>query len=397
MTMRQAQETYRRQWGQLLALTGAHFVADCFPGLMHTVLPAFQSSFKLSMAAGGVLLTVFLVAANGIQVLIGHLRAEEERPLFLYLGMILVCVILLFGVVSADRMPLLWLSLISLLCGAGVGMSHPEALKAIHRLDGISSAVSSSVFMAGGVMGFAFSGWISTYLYQWYGMKFLAPFCAASILALFAMIALGVRLAVERDEPLRQAKREQSQPVPFWLIMAIATLVACSAQTLSWIVPQRISELEADLTLGGLAVSMFSLAGGIGGIVMSRKAHRLGEMVMIRRMLMAGIPFVTAYLFWMQYRWAVGLLFIGAFFCFGAYPIMVSAARHSKGPNLGRRMGLIVGGIWLVACLLPMLLGPVAEHWGTLPIVFCVPVGFVLALLLVMKTKIRNSNIKTDI
>ena len=70
MTMRQAQETYRRQWGQLLALTGAHFVADCFPGLMHTVLPAFQSSFKLSMAAGGVLLTVFLVATNGIQVLI---------------------------------------------------------------------------------------------------------------------------------------------------------------------------------------------------------------------------------------------------------------------------------------------------------------------------------------
>lgn len=385
--MRQGHEIYRKQWGQLLALSGAHFVADCFPGLMHTVLPAFQSSFKLSMAAGGILLTVFLVAANGIQVLIGHLRAEEERPLFLYLGMILACVILLFGVVSPDRMPLLWLSLISLLCGAGVGMSHPEALKAIHRLDGISSAVSSSVFMAGGVMGFAFSGWISTYLYQWYGMKFLAPFCAASIFAMLVMIALRVRLAVERDEAVRQAKWEQSQPVSFWLIMAIATLGACSAQTLSWIVPQRISELGADLTLGGLAVSMFSLAGGVGGIVMSRKAHRLGEMVMIRRMLMTGIPFVTAYLFWMQYRWAVGLLFVGAFFCFGAYPIMVSAARHSKGPNLGRRMGLIVGGIWLVACLLPMLLGPVAEHWGTLPIVFCVPVGFVLALFLTMKTK----------
>ena len=378
--MRQSRDTYRRQWGQLLALTGAHFVADCFPGLMHTVLPAFQSSFKLSMAAGGVLLTVFLVAANGIQVLIGHLRAEEERPLFLYLGMILACVILLFGVVSSEQMPLLWLSLISLLCGAGVGMTHPEALKAIHQLDGISSALSSSVYMAGGVLGFAFSGWISTYLYQWYGMNFLVPFCAASIVALLAMIALGVRLAVERDEAVRQAKREQSQPVSFWLIMAIATLAACSAQTLLWIVPQRVNELGANLTLGGLAVSMFCLAGGIGGIVMSRKAHRLGEMAMIRRMLMAGVPFVTAYLFWMQYRWGVGLLFIGAFFCFGAYPIMVSAARQSKGPNLGQRMGLIVGGIWLVACLLPMLLGPVAEHWGTLPIVFCVPVGFVLAL-----------------
>ena len=336
--MLQTHQTYRKQWGQLLALTGAHFVADCFPGLMHTVLPAFQSSFKLTVAEGGVLLTVFLVAANSIQVMIGHLRPEQERPLFLYLGMILVCVILLFGTVSPDRMPLLWLSLISLLCGVGVGMTHPEALKAIHRLDDISSTVSSSVFMAGGVMGFAFSGWISTHLYQWYGMKFLAPFCAASILALLVMMALRVRLAVERDEPLRQANRRQVEPVSFWLIMAIATLGACSAQTLSWIVPQRINEVGADLTLGGLAVSMFSLAGGIGGIVMSRKAHRLGEMVMIRRMLMAGTPFIAGYLFWIQHRWAVGLLFVGAFFCFGAYPIMVSAARHSKGPNLGRRM-----------------------------------------------------------
>jgi MFS family permease len=196
------------------------------------------------------------------------------------------------------------------------------------------------------------------------------------------MVVIRIRLAVERDEPARQAKQPHAESVSFWLIMAVATLGACSAQTLSWIVPQRISEINADLTLGGLAVSMFSLAGGIGAIVMSKKAHQLGEMAMIRRMLTVGIPFITAYLFWMQHRWAVGLLFIGAFFCFGAYPIMVSAARHSKGPNLGRRMGLIVGGIWLLACLLPMLLGPVAEHWGTLPIAFCVPVGFVLSLLL---------------
>jgi FSR family fosmidomycin resistance protein-like MFS transporter len=371
---------YRRQWGQLLVLTTVHFVADSFPGLMHTVLPAFQESFQLSVAAGAVLLTVFLVAANAIQVLIGHLRPEEEKPLFLYLGMVLMCVILLFGTVSPERMPLLWLSLISLCCGIGVGMTHPEALKAIHRLDGISSVVSSSVFMAGGVMGFAFSGWISTHLYQWLGVGFLVPFCAASILVMFGMMMFRIRLAVERDEPARRAKQGPSEPVSFWLIMAIATLGACSSQTLCWIVPQRISEMGAELTLGGLAVSVFSLAGGIGGIVMSRRAHRFGEMVLIRRMLMAGIPFIVAYLFWIENRWAVAVLFVGSFFCFGAYPIMVSAARHSEGLNLGRRMGLIVGGIWLVACLLPMLLGPIASRFGTAPILFCVPMGFILSL-----------------
>lgn len=375
----------RKQWTQLLVLTGAHFVLDSFPGLMHTVLPAFQQSFELSVAAGGILLTVFLVSANGIQVLIGHIRPEEDRPLLLYSGLLLTCAIGLFAVVPPGGMSLLWLCLISIVSGVGVGIAHPEMLKAIHRLDRISSAVSSTVFMAGGVVGFAFSGWVSTHLFERYAFWSLAPFCVASIVMLLVVLAAGIRLAVERDEPARKAAQLKSEPISFRMILAIATLSVCSVQVMAWIVPQRIEELGLDLTFGGVAISMFSLAGGVGGIVMARFAAKHGELRLIRWMLAAGIPFMVAYLFFLPERWSPVLIFAGGFFCFGAYPLMVSLARHCEGPNLGRRMGLIVGGIWLVACVLPMLLGPVVDHWGTLPILLCVPVGFVLSLVLAFK------------
>jgi MFS family permease len=238
--------------------------------------------------------------------------------------------------------------------------------------------------MAGGVIGFAVSGWSSTWLFSRWGFAGLIPFCAASVIALTVILCLGIKLAVERDEPGRRTLRQHEKPLPFRLILAIATLSACSSQTLTWILPQRLSEIGANLTAGGLAVSMFSLSGGIGGIVVSRHARRHGEMKLMVRMLICGTPFIVAYLLLMQYHWSAALLFVGGFFCFGAYPLMISAARHSEGPNLGRRMGLIVGGIWLVACVLPMLLGPIAEHFGTAPILFCVPVGFVLSLLLAM-------------
>ncbi|MCI0499786.1 MAG: hypothetical protein L0Y36_08930 [Planctomycetales bacterium] len=386
--MDDASVPYRRQWVQLLAVAAAHFMVDSYPGLMHTILPALQHSFHLTVAAGGILLTVFLVSANGIQVFIGHLRAEQERPLFLYAGMILVCSILLFGLVSAETAPLIWLSLISVVCGSAVGMTHPEFLKAIHQLDRIPSAISSSVFMAGGVIGFAAGGWGSPYLFRWWGFACLIPFCAVSIVVLIILLALGIRLAVERDEPARQMESRHEESVPFWLIMTIATLSACSSQTLTWIVPQHLSRVGVDLTAGGLAVSLFSLAGGIGGIAVARWASRWGEMKLIEWMLAIGIPFIAAYLLLMQHTWATVLLFAGGFFCFGAYPLMISAARHSKGPNLGRRMGLIVGGIWLVSCVLPMLLGPFAHRFGTGPILFCVPVGFVLAWVMAIKTKL---------
>ena len=377
----------RKQWTQLIALAGGHFVLDTFPGLMHTVLPAFQESFKLSVAAGAVLLTAFLVAANGIQVLIGHMRPEHDKPLFLYIGTLLTCTIILFWVVPSGGFALVWLSIISVACGTGVGMTHPEFLKAIHRLDRISPAVSSSIFMAGGFIGFAAGGWASTYLFTWWGLGCLIPFCVASIVALAVIMLLGIRLAVERDEPKRRALRQHEEPVSFWLIMAIATLTVSSVTVMGWIIPQRINELGIDLTTGGAAIAIYSIAGGVGGVVMARWAGKIGELKLVRTMLMCGIPFVIGYLPLMRYSWAMVLLFIGGFFCFGAYPLMVSAARHSRGPNLGRRMGFIVGGIWLAACVLPMLLGPIAKQFGTVPILFCVPVGFVLSLALAIKAK----------
>ena len=385
--MDEPQRQLRRQWTQLIALTVAHLVWDMFAGLMHTVLPAFQKSFGLSVATGSVLLTAFLVSANGIQLVVGHVRASRDRPFFLYIGTVLTCVIILFWIVPAGATALMWLLLISIVCGAGVGITHPEALRAIHRMDRISSAVSSSVFLAGGVIGFAIGGWGSTYLFMWWGFGCLIPFCVASVIALMLMMVLGIRLAKDGEGLARRTLQEHERPVSFWLIMTIATLAACSMQTFSWIVPQRVSEIGSNLTVGGLAVSIFSLSGGIGGIFVSRHVSRHGEMKLIVRMLMCGIPFVIAYLLLIQYTWAVTLLAIGGFFCFGAYPLMVSVARHCSGLNFGGRMGLIVGGVWLVAGVLPMLLGPVAKHFGTIPILFCVPVGFMLSLVLAMKTK----------
>lgn len=378
--MKPAQDEYRKQWVHLLVLTGAHFVLDSVPGLMHTVLPALQESFHLSVASGAVLLTAFLVSANGIQVLIGHLRPEKDQPLMLYAGFILVCSIALFSVVPTDHSALLWLCLISIVCGAGVGMTHPESLRAVHRLDRISSAVSSAVFMAGGVVGFAFGGWICTYLYTKHGLQSLIPFCIASVAALLIVVLSGIRLAVEREQADEKEAPATRQGPSFWLIISMATLVAGSMTVFAWIVPQHIRSLGIDLTAGGLSVSVLSVSGGVGAVVMSRWAVRFGEYKTVSRMLALGIPFMIAYLFLIVYPWALVLLFTGGFFCFGSYPILVSIARGCKGNNLGQRMGWVVGGVWLIACGLPMLLGPIAKHFGTVPVLFCVPVGFILSL-----------------
>jgi FSR family fosmidomycin resistance protein-like MFS transporter len=384
--------SYRHQWRQLIILTAGHFVLDMFPGMMHTVLPALQKSFGLTVTSGAVLLTIFLVASNAIQVVIGHLRPQSEKPLFLYGGIVLTCSILLFGLVPSGAGALLWLSVISLAAGGGVGMSHPEGLRAVHRLDGITAAVSSSVFMGGGVFGFAFGGLCSTYLYEKYGVMGLTPLCGLSGAVLLAMMLSGVKLAVDRAHPAAVRASDDERQTPFWAIMGMAMLVTGSVQVLMWIVPQHIEQIGAKLTEGGRTVSLFTLAGGIGGIGWARSAARRGELKTIIMMLSAGVPFVFVYLGLMRFGGlSAAALAAGGFFCFGVYPIMVSLARKSRGPNLGRRMGLIVGGIWLAACILPLVLGPLAQRWGTGWILYSVPAGFTGALLMAILIAKRSS------
>ncbi|MCE5185271.1 MAG: hypothetical protein LLF76_04000 [Planctomycetaceae bacterium] len=442
---------YRRQWRQLLVLTGIHFVLDMYPGAMHTVLPALQASFRVDVAAGAVLLTIFLIASNLIQVLVGHLRPYEAKPLLLYVGIALTCSILLFGLVKAQAGAIVWLSLIALLAGVGVGISHPEGLRAVHAQHGISAAASSSVFMAGGVFGFAFGGMVSTHLWQRLGVWGMAPLCGLSAVMLVIALLARIRLAVEpggtgvlscvasakKGSPVKcgdtgvspvkfrpdtgvlpvkcgdtgvlpvkcglgaNAAEEHgrdahaTKEVPFWAVLAMALMLTGSVQIVMWIVPQHISQMGASLTQGGRAVSLFSLAGGVGGMWWARSAARRGELRTIITMLSIGIVFVLLYLGLMRFgALATAALTAAGFFCFGAYPMMVGLARTSPGPNLGRRMGLIVGGTWLVASLLPMLLGKPAELWGTTWILYCIPAGFAGALFLAIIIARRNHSTK---
>lgn len=366
-----------RQWTLLAALTAGHFVVDCFPGTMHTILPKVQSDFAFNLSSGASLLMYFLLAANGIQVVIGHLRPEKTRPLFLYIG--LACSLCLGAFIMLPRQASSFWPAVAILfiCGAGVGMSHPEFMRAVHTLDGISSAVSTSIFMAGGVGGFAFGGWAATAMVQRWGFEMLWLFCIMSIVVMVILWALRVQLACEGDHAAR--KDAPIGQVSFWPVFVMAVLGGCSSSVVVWAVPQALAQFGFELNFGGYSVMLFSLAGGIGGIVVSRLAARKGELITCLWMLLAGIPFGFLYAEAVTHRWASWLIALLGLLCYGAYPLMVSMARQAGGANLGQRMGFIIGGTWLITSFVPRLLAPVAERWGLKVILLAAPLGYLAA------------------
>jgi MFS transporter, FSR family, fosmidomycin resistance protein len=382
-----------RQWGILLALTTGHFVVDCFPGTMHTLLPEIQKDFHFNLSSGATLLMYFLLAANGVQVAMGHLRPNKTRPLFLYLG--LACSLFLSCLILLPRQQSSFWPMVGMLfiCGLGVGMTHPEFLRSVHTLDKISSAVSTSVFMCGGVTGFAFGGWVATGLVQKWGFSMLWCFCGVSIVIGLVLLSLRIRLSQEGPESETSPVLPE-KVVPFWPLY-ITTVVAGSASSvLVWAIPQALNKAGFELTFGGFSVMLFSLAGGIGGMLASRRASIKGELIMCVWMLAAGAPFGFLYPALITHRGSAALIAVAGLLCYGAYPLMVSMARQCRGGNLGKRMGLIVGGTWLIAGFMPRLMAPLAQKMSLNFVLFLAPLGYLVAagMCWYLWTKMKRAN-----
>jgi len=359
-----------------LALAGVHFLVDMFASMLPAILPAIRAEFSLSLSLGGLVLAALLMTSNGIQPLIGHMRADKQRPLFLHLGLILAAAICLLGALPRGESAFAIMIFLAVVGGCGIAIVHPEGLRAVHRLRRIPPAVSTAVFMAGGFLGFASGGAVSAFLVSRFGLKGLYPLALCPLIGIILVIFLRIRLAVERKERNKNEARTEVNQLPFWLIMAMAMPAAVSTTVLANLLPTVLNELGFELTFGGYSTTMFGLGGAVGSFVWANIARKKSELKCLIAALFLVVPFLVAYLVLIDTRVAIWILFGVGFCAIAAYILMITLSRYATGLSLGQRMGFMVGGTWALANIVFMALLPAAEHFGTNFILKFTPLGY---------------------
>ncbi len=374
-------------------LASVHFLIDMFASMLPAILPAIRDEFSLSLSLGGLVLVALLMTSNGIQPLIGHLRADKRRPLFLYLGLILAAAICLLGALPRGSAAFSLIILLAVVSGCGIAIVHPEGLRAVHRLKSLPPAVSTAVFMAGGFLGYASGGAVSTYLVSRFGLKGLYPLVLCPVIGIVMVVFLRIRLAVERKVRNKNEARTEENRLPFWLIMVMAMPAAVSTTVLANLLPTVLNELGFELTFGGFSTTMFGLGGAVGSFVWANIAGKKGELKCSIAALFLVLPFLVAYLVLINTRVAIWILFGAGFCAIAAYVLMITLSRQAAGLNLGQRMGFMVGGTWALANIVFMALLPTAEHFGANAILKFTPLGYLCSafLGLFVMFKPRNS------
>ena len=366
-------------WMQLLALAAVHFFIDIFPSMLPAILPAIRAEFSMSLSMGGLVMAVMYLTCNGVQPLIGHLRANKRRPLFLHLGLVLGSVICLLGVLPRGVGAFGGMILLAVVSGFGIAIVHPEGLRGVHRLRSIPPAVSTAVFMAGGFLGFASGGVISAFLVSRFGLQGLYPLLFCPVIGIVLVLLLRIRLAVERTVYDKDAAQQIQSWLPFWFILVMAVPAAVSTTIIVSLLPTVLNELGFELTFGGLSTTMFGLGGAVGSFVWAHVAHKKGELKCSVAALFFVVPFLVLYLVFINSRMAIWMLFGAGFWAISAYILMITLSRQAKGLTLGQRMGFMLGGTWALAYLVFMALLPAAEHFGSDVILKFSPIGYVIS------------------
>jgi FSR family fosmidomycin resistance protein-like MFS transporter len=378
---------------QLLVLSGVHFLLDMLGNMLPAILPAIRAEFGLSLSLGGLVLVVLSFAANGVQMLTGHTRAEKTRPLLLHIGLVLGASICAIGMLPRSSGGFWAIVSLAVVSGFGIAITHPEALRAVHALERIPPAISTAVFMTGGFVGYASGGAVSTILVSQFALEGLYPLLLCPILGVAMILLLKIRMAAEQTSDNTYAPGLAGKRVPFRLIMVMALPAAVSTTIVATLLPTRLNELGFGLTFGGFAITIYGIGGALGAFVWGSVAHKKGELGCSVLAVFLVVPFLVAYLLLIDHRSALWLL-SGAGFCsFAAYILTITLARSAAGPNLGQRMGFVVGGAWAFANVIFLALVPVAEHFGTHIVLGLTPLGYlisgVLGLFIILKVRRR--------
>ncbi|MCH8119571.1 MAG: MFS transporter [Planctomycetes bacterium] len=363
-------------WMQLLALAGVHFLIDMFASMLPTILPAIRDEFGLSLSRGGLVLAALLMTSNGVQPLIGHMRANRRRPLFLHLGLILGASICLLGALPRGENAFAIMILLAVVSGCGIAIVHPEGLRAVYWLRSIPPAISTAVFMAGGFLGYASGGAISALLVSRFGLKGLYPLALCPVIGIILVIFLRIRLAVERKVRKKKEAQTEENQLPFWLIMAMAMPAAISTIVLITLLPTVLNEFGFELTFGGFSTMMFGLGGAVGSFVWANLARKKGELNCSIAALFLVVPFLVVYLALIDNKMAIWILFGVGFCAISAYILMITLSRYATGLSLGQRMGFMAGGTWALASIVFIALLPAVEHFGPNVILKFTPLGY---------------------
>jgi FSR family fosmidomycin resistance protein-like MFS transporter len=357
--------TSREPCKSILPFFLGHLVNDSYISFLAPLLPLLIQRLGLSLTMAGFLATLLASTSSFLQPVFGHFIDRAKRPLPIIAGPLLtVCTMALIGTTGSY-----WqLIILLILAGIGTSLFHPIGATST-ALSGLKNrGLTMAVFSLAGGLGEAIGPLVVVAYVGAFGIT-RTPWLVLPALVLLAWIAF----AAIRHRPVQAIRTEsrslslRSLPPMLLLLWSAVVLRSVTDAAFYSFLAVLITNRGASALAGGAGISVFLLAGAIGGLIGGRLADKLGA----KWVIFSGVTLATPFfLLFLHGPAPFSFLFIGAagLFTFATLPVGIVAGQQLLPKQMGFVSGLVMGLPWGIAGLALTPIGWLADLFGLSPI-----------------------------
>lgn len=326
----------------LLAL--GHAVDDFYPSFLAPLLPLFVERLGLSLALAGALATLQGFTTSLIQPLFGYFADRVQRPTLVAWGILASAVFTSLWGLAPNGVLLI---LLVVLGGLGVALFHPVASALAGQVTRGQKGLGMSLFITGGTVGYGLGPLVAVALASQWGLPAIAlaglPGLLTAILLYHATRRLPIRVVPSARPSLCSLLLKQF--LPLLLLMWVVMLRAALSVTLGTFLPLYLAQRGLSLLLGGLAVSLFRIAGALGGLVGGPLSDHIGRKQTLFLSFALALPFLWG--FFRAEGWlALGLLAAAGAIVTSSTPVNILIAQEAAPESPSMASGLMIGFAW---------------------------------------------------
>lgn len=349
-------------------LLSGYMLYGAFRLIMGLILPGLTSAFELSPLESGIFASAPVLSSLMTMAIAGYISDRFGRRRVLTIGMSVLWSAALLASISPSFSLALFFVFVA---GMGGGFLPPDVYSIMGNLRSRSRAtfvgMAGSAYNIGGFAGsiglgfaIAFEGWR-------FGLVLLSMLGLILIPFTFVLIEThSDRQPSEKKvayfgEMLRLLKSRQVALAGASLFMAMYA----SFVIISW-TPTYLINFGISLTLSGLVMGVYSLAGGVSTILLGRLADVWGERrLIISTGTMAAVVSLQVFVSKLDFFFAALLMMLLGFLLWPSWNLITSMVQRLTDPS---SVGTITGVVQTLgmagAFLGPIVTGSLIKSWG---------------------------------
>ncbi len=377
----------------LLAVTLAHITVDMHTGSLVVLLPLLLASFHLSYASAAVIVTANNLVIAVAQPLFGIFGDRRALTWLVPAG----CALAGAAMVSVLFVPSYTLVLpVVMLSGLGSAAFHPEGLSRIRAVSGRLAASGTSVFFAGGNIGFALGPILATVLTVRLGRPGVLVLLLPTLLALGFLWSQWRVLGRVTPKPRRSSTAETGSRTEtvsaVGFLMALIVLRSTAMGGLQTFMPLYFHENGALSREGAaLLVTILLISGVLGTLLGGTLAERFGRKTLLLGSMAVAVAGLYAFLHGSGFLRTAALCVSGISIN-SAWPVLVVMIQEAMPGQIGLASGLSLGTAYGATGLGVAALGQLADAQGlalTMNVITLLPI-LVLLLTLFLPERVAR-------